>query len=74
MFTYITTDPNILGGKPIIKGTRLSVEFLLELFASGATHGKILEAYPQLSADAVAEALRYAAQALKNDFVFEVAA
>ncbi|MCB0000147.1 MAG: DUF433 domain-containing protein [Anaerolineales bacterium] len=74
MFTYITTDPNILGGKPVIKGTRLSVEFLLELFASGATHRQILEAYPQLSADAIAEALRYAAQALKNDFVFEVAA
>lgn len=74
MFTYITTDPNILGGKPIIKGTRLSVEFLLELFASGATHNQILAAYPQLSPDAVAEALHYAAQALKNDFMFEVAA
>lgn len=69
MFTHITADPAILGGKPCIKGTRISVEFILELFASGATHQDILQAYPHLTATDIEEALRYAAQALKNEIV-----
>jgi uncharacterized protein (DUF433 family) len=44
-FNYITSDSAILGGKPCIKGTRLSVEFILELFASGATREEILETF-----------------------------
>lgn len=67
MFRYITTNPEILGGKPCIKGTRLSVEFILELFASGATQKDILEAYPQLTPEALEDALRYAAESLKHD-------
>lgn len=67
MFHYITTDPEILGGKPCIKGTRLSVEFILELFASGASQQDILSSYPQLSQQALEEALRYAAESLKHD-------
>jgi uncharacterized protein (DUF433 family) len=59
MFTHITTDPAILGGKPGIKGTRLSVEFILELFASGATRDEILKAYPQLTAEGIEQAQRY---------------
>jgi uncharacterized protein (DUF433 family) len=69
MFTYITSDPAILGGKPCIKGTRLSVEFILELFASGATYEEILNAYPQLTTEAIEEALRYAARFLKNEVI-----
>ena len=67
MFRYITTNPEILGGKPCIKGTRLSVEFILELFASGATQKDILETYPQLTPEALEDALRYAAESLKHD-------
>ena len=76
VFEHITNDPAILCGKPIIKGTRISVEFILELFASGATHRDILRSYPHLTAEAVEEALRYAALSLKNDLVLftEVAA
>ena len=75
MFSRIVSDPAILGGKPCIKGTRISVEFLLELTASGASREDILRAYPQLSADDVEEALRYAAHVLKNEtyFVAEIA-
>ncbi len=62
MFTYITTDPAILGDKPCIKGTRLSVEFILELFASGATYEEISNAYPQLTAEAIEAALGYDAK------------
>jgi uncharacterized protein (DUF433 family) len=62
MFTHIAYDNEILSGKPHILGTRLSIEFILELFASGATKEDVIKAYPQLTAEAVEEALRYAAQ------------
>jgi uncharacterized protein (DUF433 family) len=61
MFQQIAYDPKILGGKPHIRGTRLSVEFILELFASGATRDELLKTYPQLTAAAIDEALKYAA-------------
>jgi uncharacterized protein (DUF433 family) len=64
MFTHIIADPAILGGKPCIKGTRLSVEFILELFASGATREEILSAYPQLTIEGIEEALRYVANSV----------
>lgn len=70
MFAHIHNDPEILNGRPVIKGTRISVAFILELFASGAAHKDILKAYPQLSFAAIEEALRYAAQSLKNDSLF----
>jgi uncharacterized protein (DUF433 family) len=69
MFKYITADPAILGGKPCIKGTRISVEFVLELFASGATHEDIVHAYPHLPHEGIEEALHYAAHFLKNEIV-----
>jgi uncharacterized protein (DUF433 family) len=62
MFTHIAYNPEILSGKPHIIGTRLSIEFILELFASGATKNDILKAYPQLTAEAIEEAIRYAKQ------------
>ena len=62
MFAHIAYDNEILNGKPHIAGTRLSIEFILELFASGATKDDVLKAYPQLTAEAVEEALNYAVQ------------
>jgi uncharacterized protein (DUF433 family) len=62
----------LLGGKPCIRGTRISVELVLELLASGATKEEILTAYPQIAAEGLAAALRYAARALKNEVVWEV--
>ncbi len=50
---YIVSDPEILGGKPIIKGTRLAVDFILELLASGWTIEELLNNYPQLSQEAI---------------------
>ena len=49
LIPQIVSDPAILGGKPCVRGTRLSVEFILELFASGASETEIVAAYPQLS-------------------------
>lgn len=67
MFPRIASDPQILGGKPCIKGTRISVEFLLELLASGATRAEIVQRYPQLTEADVEQALRYAAALLRTD-------
>ena len=69
MFTRIISDPAILGGKPCVKGTRISVEFLLELAASGAGRDDILKSYPQLTGADVEEALNYAAQSLGNETI-----
>ena len=68
----IVSDPQILGGKPCVRGTRLSVEFLLELAGSGATQDQILERYPQLTSDGLAAAFRYAAAVLKGEHVWEI--
>jgi len=56
---YITTDEKTLGGKPIIKGTRLSVEFILELLSEGWSEKDILENYPQLSKEALRAVFQY---------------
>lgn len=56
----ITLDPEILAGKPVIKGTRISVELILELLANGWTDQEILENYPQLEKEDIQSALRYA--------------
>jgi len=68
----IVSDPQILGGKPCIRGTRLSVEFLLELAASGATGEQILVQYPQLTPDGLAAAFQYAADVLKGEHTWEL--
>jgi uncharacterized protein (DUF433 family) len=72
MFTHIIYNNEILSGKPHIVGTRLSIEFILELFASGATKAEMLKAYPQLTGEAIEEALRYAAQSVKNEILLDV--
>ncbi len=50
-YIYITFNPEILNGKPIIKGTRISVEFIMELIASGASVDDIVKEYPHLPLD-----------------------
>jgi len=45
----IIVDPEILGGKPVVRGKRLAVEFILELLSAGQTHSEIIENYPGLS-------------------------
>jgi uncharacterized protein (DUF433 family) len=73
MYSRIVSDPAILGGKPVIKGTRISIEFLLELFASGASRSEVLKAYPHLTAEDIEEALRYAVEVLRHDRVIPLA-
>ena len=68
----IVSNPEVLDGKPCVHGTRLSVEFLLELAASGATQEKILVQYPQLTPDGLSAAFRYAAEVLKGEHTWEL--
>jgi uncharacterized protein (DUF433 family) len=72
MAERIEHRPGVLGGKPVLRGTRISVDFLLELLASGATREQIFEAYPQVDEESLAAALRYAARALNGEVGWEV--
>ena len=65
----ITFNPKILAGKPIIKGTRISVEFVLELLASGMGEGEILREYPSLTRADIRAVLAYAATSVKREEV-----
>jgi uncharacterized protein (DUF433 family) len=56
----ITFDPHVLGGKPIIRGMRISVEMILELLSKGVSVEELLEDYPELEPEDVQAALRYA--------------
>lgn len=68
----IVSNPAILGGKPIIKGTRLSVDFILQLLASGTSYEEILEDYTHITLEDIHACLDFAARSLKNDIYLEV--
>ena len=67
---HITLDPQILVGKPVVKGTRVSVELVIDLLAAGWTHQQILDSYPTLKADDVRACLAYASEILHSEKVF----
>lgn len=60
----IKTDPNVMMGKPVIAGTRITVELILEKLAAGETVEEILDAHPRLTREAVSTALLYAVKNL----------
>ncbi|MBI2583725.1 MAG: DUF433 domain-containing protein [Candidatus Aenigmarchaeota archaeon] len=66
----IVTDPKILAGKPIIKGTRISVEFIMELLSSGMSVEEIVKEYPHLKREDVLAAIEYATRALRHEEVY----
>ncbi|MXZ01406.1 DUF433 domain-containing protein [Candidatus Poribacteria bacterium] len=68
----IVANPRILGGKPIVEGTRLSVEHILGLLVSGMSHEEIIADYPELSEESIRAVLAYAARALRNEIVIDV--
>ena len=69
---WITTDPGILSGKPIVKNTRLSVSFLLGLLAQGWTEAQILENYPHLSCEGLRAALSFAQEIVDEEVMLEI--
>lgn len=70
----IVSDPNILMGKPVVAGTRVSVELILEKLAAGESIDQILEAHPRLTKDGVRAALEFAARTIRGDDVYPVVA
>ena len=66
LFKRITVDPKQMGGMPCIRGMRIPVASVLGMLADGMTERQILNAYPDLPAEDVQEALRYAAEAVEN--------
>ena len=71
---HIHTDPNILLGKPVVKGTRLSVDFILRLFGSGWSEEQVLENYPQLTSESLKAVFAYAADVLSEESFYTVPA
>ena len=65
-FDRITTDPDIMGGVPCIRGLRIPVATVLGMAADGMTRDEIIADLPDLTADDIAEALRYAAEAVRE--------
>jgi uncharacterized protein (DUF433 family) len=63
----ITADPGILVGKPIIKGTRISVELILGWLANGWSFEQILESYPHITREDILAALAFAAEMMRED-------
>jgi uncharacterized protein (DUF433 family) len=65
-FTRITSNPDQMGGMPCIRGLRIPVATVVGMVADGMTEGEILSAYPDLVHDDISEALRYAAEAVRE--------
>ncbi len=68
----IEINPRIMVGKPVIKGTRLTVEFIVELLANGWSHAEIMENYPGVTDRDIIACLEYAAEILRGERVYLV--
>jgi uncharacterized protein (DUF433 family) len=68
----IVADPKVLVGKPVVKGTRLAVEFIIDLLANGWPEPKILESYPGLVHEDIAACLHYAGRVLHSERVYRI--
>lgn len=72
MEDYIHSNPDVLLGKPVVKGTRLAVDFILGLFAAGWNPEQTLENYPTLTAEALRAVFAFAAEALQDESLYSV--
>ena len=71
---HIISDPDIMMGKPVIKGTRITVELILEKMGAGESTQQILAAHPRLTAEDIQAALTFASQALRADVLYPIQA
>lgn len=67
---WISSDPNVLFGKPAIRGTRIPVELILDELAGGTTIDELIEAYPRLNHEAIFAALAFAADTLRAEVIY----
>jgi uncharacterized protein (DUF433 family) len=63
----IEIDPNVMMGKPVIRGTRITVELILRKLSEGATEADLFDAYPRLTREDIQAAMRYAADTLAHE-------
>jgi len=68
--TLIQSDPKIMMGKPVVRGTRVTVELILEKLGCGETIDQILDAHPRLTREGVLAALKFGAEALRADVAY----
>jgi uncharacterized protein (DUF433 family) len=73
MQNYIESNPNVMMGKPVIAGTRITVELILEKLGARETIPELLESYPHLTEESIHACLSFAATALKADVVYPIA-
>jgi uncharacterized protein (DUF433 family) len=66
----IHSDPNVMMGKPVVAGTRITVELILEKLGAGETVEQLLQAHPRLTREGIQAALSFAAKSLKADVVY----
>ena len=66
----ITLNPNVMVGKPVIRGTRIPVELIVRMLAQGVPEGEILKEYPRLQPEDIRAALTYAAETVAHEDVF----
>lgn len=71
---YIHSDPDILLGKPVVKGTRLAVDFILGLFGGEWTEPQTLESYPALTPEALQAVFAFAAECMREEMLYTVPA
>jgi len=68
----IVTNPDVMMGKPVVEGTRITVELILEKLSFGESVEQIVDAHPTLSREGVLAALKYAVDVLRSDVVYPV--
>lgn len=68
----IVSDPSVMMGKPVISGTRITVESILEKLAAGESKGQIVVEHPRLSEEDILAALNFASKALRADVVYPI--
>jgi uncharacterized protein (DUF433 family) len=68
----VVSNPSVMMGKPVIAGTRITVEHVLEKLAAGETVEQILDAHPRLTREGIQAALAFAAEALRADVVYPI--
>jgi uncharacterized protein (DUF433 family) len=69
---YITSDVKIMIGKPVIKGTRITVELILDKIAAGESFEQILEAHPRLTEESIRAAIAFAVEVLRTDIIYPI--
>jgi uncharacterized protein (DUF433 family) len=74
MNPLIESNPAVMMGKPVIRGTRITVELILEKLAAGETTEQILQAHPRLNRKAVLAAIEFGAEALRADVIYPLPA